>query len=54
MDFGPHTGFILAAYASVITVLGGLVLWLIYDGKRYTRALDELEARGVKRRSAGG
>ena len=54
LDFGPHTGFILAAYAAVIAVLGGLALWLIFDGRRYARALEELEARGVKRRSAGG
>ena len=28
---GPHAGFILAAYAAVTVVLGGLTLWLHQD-----------------------
>ncbi|SDO39879.1 heme exporter protein D [Filomicrobium insigne] len=52
MDFGPHATFIIAAYAAVIIVLGGLIVWLIFDGFHQRRLLNELEARGVRRRSA--
>lgn len=54
MDLGPHAGFILASYAAVAAVIGGLVAWLVYDGVRQSRALQDLDARGVKRRSQGG
>ena len=50
MELGPHASFILASYAAVIAVLGALIGWLIYDGKRQAAALAALEARGVKRR----
>jgi heme exporter protein D len=51
MDFGPHAGFIWASYAIVAVVLSLLVAWLVIDGRRQQRLLDELEARGVRRRS---
>jgi heme exporter protein D len=51
MDFGPHAGFIWASYAAVAVVLSLLVAWLVIDGRRQRRLLDELEARGVRRRS---
>lgn len=54
MDLGPHAGFIWASYAAVVAVVGGLIAWLAFDGKRQARALADLEARGVKRRSQGG
>jgi heme exporter protein D len=53
MDLGPHAGFIWGAYAAVLLILGLLILWLVADGKRQERRLDELEARGVRRRSGG-
>ena len=51
MDLGPHAAFIWASYALVAIVLAGLVGWLIFDGRRQQRLLNELEARGVRRRS---
>jgi heme exporter protein D len=51
MDFGPHAGFIWASYAIVAVVLSLLVAWLVIDGRRQQRLLDELEARGIRRRS---
>ncbi len=51
MDLGPHAGFILASYGAVAAVVGGLIGWLVYDGRRQTKALADLEARGVRRRS---
>ena len=50
--FGEHAGFILAAYALAVLIIGGLVLWLLIDGRAQHRRLAELEARGVRRRSA--
>jgi heme exporter protein D len=51
MDLGPHAAFIIASYAVVAIVMAGLITWLILDGRRHQRALDALEARGVRRRS---
>ncbi len=53
MDLGPHAAFIIASYAIVAIVMAGLVAWLIADGRRQQRVLDDLEARGVRRRSRG-
>lgn len=49
---GPFAGYIVAAYAATALVVGGLVAWLVTDGRKYTRALADLETRGIKRRSA--
>lgn len=53
MDLGPHAAFIIASYAVVAIVMIGLVAWLVLDGRRQQRTLDDLEARGVRRRSSG-
>ena len=52
MDLGPHAAFIWASYAAVMIVIGGLIVWLLADGRRQQRALQDLQDRGVKRRSA--
>lgn len=49
---GEHAGFILGAYGGTVLVLGGLVAWIVLDGRSVRRALDEMDARGVRRRSA--
>lgn len=49
-----HFGFILASYLSSALILGAVVLWLFMDHRNQKRALRELEARGVKRRSGAG
>jgi heme exporter protein D len=54
MDLGPHAVFIWTSYAIVIVVLAALVAWLIHDGRRQQRRLLQLEARGLRRWSAGG
>jgi len=51
MDLGPHAGFIWAAYGVVAVVLAALVAWLVLDGRRQQQLIDELEARGIRRRS---
>ena len=44
-DFGHHTPFILASYAIEAVVLGALVVWLIFDGRRQAANLSALEQR---------
>lgn len=51
MDLGPHAVYILASYAIVTLVLVGLAVWLVFDGISQRRVLDDLEARGARRRS---
>jgi heme exporter protein D len=52
MDLGPHAAFILLSYAATVLVVAGLVLWVVLDHRAQARALADLEARGVRRRSA--
>jgi len=52
MDLGPHAVFIWASYAVVALVLAALIIWLIADGRQLRRRLQDLEARGIRRRSA--
>ncbi|MGO4670610.1 heme exporter protein CcmD [Cupriavidus sp. 2MCAB6] len=49
--FGPHAGYILTAYASVVMILGGLILMTWRDHRAQRQALDALEQRGAGRRS---
>lgn len=51
---GDHGGFIVTAYLVVAAVLAGLVAWIVLDGRALKRRLADLEARGVRRRSARG
>ncbi len=51
VDLGPHAFFIAAAYAATALVVGGLILRAVIDHRAQVRALAELEARGVTRRS---
>ena len=54
MDLGPHAGFIWASYAAVGLVVAALIGWLIADGRRQQRDLDQIEAEtGHKRDSRG-
>ncbi len=50
IDLGPHAGFILASYTVVGVVLAGLIAWLIVDGARLQGRLDDMAARGIRRR----
>ena len=52
MDLGPHAAYIWVAYGvGRGRGLAALVAWLVLDGRRQQRLVDELEARGVRRRS---
>jgi heme exporter protein D len=52
MDLGPHAAFIWASYVIVAVIVGALVGWTIFDGRRQANALADAERRGLKRRSA--
>lgn len=52
MSLGPHAAFIWASYGAMALVIAALVVWLVVDGRRLERRLADLEARGVRRRSA--
>jgi len=45
MDLGPHAAYIWSAYAVVAVTLAALIGWLIIDGRRQRRVIDEIEAR---------
>jgi heme exporter protein D len=51
---GPHAAYILASYAAVVVILGGLIAAVLIDHRAQTRALADFEARGVGRRSGKG
>ncbi len=51
MNLGPHSGFIIAAYAMAAVTIAALVAWVWLDYRTQKRTLAEFEARGVMRRS---
>lgn len=54
VDPWKWAGHIISAYAVAAVVLAALVAWLALDGRRQRNLVDELEARGVRRRSQRG
>ena len=52
MELGTHASFIWAAYAVTALVIAAILLGLLADGHRQRTALADLDARGIKRRSA--
>jgi heme exporter protein D len=48
---GPHGGFILASYAAVVVILGGLIAKIRHDHRVQSRILADYEQRGVGRRA---
>jgi len=51
-SLGPHAGFILAAYAVSAVIVLAVVGWILADGVLLRRQMRDLEARGIRRRSA--
>lgn len=52
IEDGAHAGFIVAAYLLAAVVLVGMIAWIVIDGRAQRRRIADLEARGVRRRSA--
>nr|WP_321455281.1 heme exporter protein CcmD [uncultured Cohaesibacter sp.] len=51
MMFGNYAGFILASYGVTAATILLLILWVVLDGRKQTRILDQLHERGIRRRS---
>jgi heme exporter protein CcmD len=47
-------GHITASYAVTTLVLALLITWLLWDGRRQQRRIDELESRGIRRHGRTG
>ncbi len=47
-----HAFYVNLSYAAAVLVVLALTLWTYLDGKAQQRALKELEAAGIRRRSA--
>ncbi len=52
MDAATHTGFIIAAYAVAIAVVGGLTAWVMLDYRAQLRRLADLDTKGISRHAA--
>lgn len=52
IDLGPHAAFIIWSYAVTAIAMIGLILWVTLDERHQQALLDDMEARGIKRRSA--
>lgn len=52
LNLGPHAAYIWAAYGVAALVLGGLIGWIRIDARQQVQLLDDLEAKGIRRRSA--
>ena len=51
MELGPHTAFIVTAYAIAALVVVLLIVWVLLDYRAQKQNLADLETRGVMRRS---
>ena len=47
-----HEVYVALAYGVTVVVLGALMAWILLDQRARKRELSELEAAGVRRRSA--
>jgi heme exporter protein D len=52
-DLGPHANFILAAYGFTFAAVAALAFFIVADDRKQRQALAALEAKGIRRRSAG-
>lgn len=54
MELGPYASFIVIAYALAALVFVLLTVWILLDHRALKRSLEDLEMRGVTRRSDRG
>ena len=52
MTLGPYASFIVTSYLLAALVVIALIVWISLDYRRQQKMLRDLEASGVKRRSA--
>ncbi|MGC1711324.1 MAG: heme exporter protein CcmD [Methyloceanibacter sp.] len=53
-DLGAHADFIIAAYGVTFVAVAALASFIVADDRKQRRLLAEFEAKGIRRRSAGG
>lgn len=51
-DLGPHAVFIIAAYGVTFAAVAALAFYIVADDRKQRRLIADLEARGIRRRSA--
>ncbi len=51
MELGPQAGYIIAGYLISFVVIVGLVVMSLTNSRRVQARIEELEARGIRRRS---
>lgn len=51
MAAGSYAIFILGAYGTAAAIVAGLIAWILVDQRRLLRLINELEAKGMTRRS---
>lgn len=51
-DLGQHAAFIIAAYAVTFAAIALLAFLIVEDDRKQRRLLAELDAKGIRRRSA--
>lgn len=47
MELGPHAAYIWSAYGVVAVTLAALIGWLLTDGRRQQRLIEDIDARGA-------
>jgi heme exporter protein D len=50
-SLGPHADFIVTAYAAALVILIALIAWVWSDYRTQRGTLNDLEQRGITRRS---
>ena len=52
MMFGKHAAYILPAYGITAIVIACMIFWILVVHRKHKQQLTNLEAKGIKRRSA--
>jgi len=53
MAAGSYAIFIVGAYAAAAAIVVALIAWIVLDRRHLIRLINELEAKGITRRSVG-
>ena len=51
MDLGPYAAFIIAAYVSALGIVAALIAWIMIEQRYLARLIEDMEMRGMARRS---
>ena len=51
MNLGPYADFIVAAYASALAIVAAVIAWIVLERRYLLRLMQEVERRGITRRS---